>query len=164
MPMTDPDLAQLESAATSAPWREDPTGWDQEGADRFILILGGGVPDSASEYCCAGISDYGQGPDQVEADVALIVAAVNALPRLLEIERAAMELDVQPCDFAGAEPKPGLRRWCLAHGEYDRGNGCPGGNLLVALARHNERGCTCDGDDGAHVGGCPALSPQKPTP
>ena len=106
--MTDPDLAQLESAATSAPWREDPTGWDQEGADRFILILGGGVPDSASEYCCAGISDYGQGPDQVEADAALIVAAVKALPRLLEIERAASEwMDADWAELQGLSSPPG---------------------------------------------------------
>ena len=63
------------------------------------------------------------------------VALRRRVTALEDVVEAARDLDLQPCDFAGYEPKPGLRRWCLTHGEYDRGSGCPDGNLIASLAR-----------------------------
>jgi len=68
------------------------------------------------------------------------------LTAMRAVVEAALDLDVQPCDFAGAEPKPGLRRWCLTHGEYDRGSGCPGGNLRDALASLDIAQAALDGE------------------
>jgi hypothetical protein len=79
---TPPDLDALHDAlkfCTALPW----CGQGREVDDGFSMwpILGGGVPGSAGEHLVATVGEFCN--RQAEADTALIVAAVNALPALL---------------------------------------------------------------------------------
>ena len=84
--MTDPDLAALLDAATPRPWA-----WaTDEGAPVYVQLYA--TDEAVDEYEADVLSSDERGVLVSDADAALIVAAVNALPRLLEIERAAREV------------------------------------------------------------------------
>ena len=87
--MTDLDLTALLDAATPRPWNVQNTtacydviqGGDRTTDSRYIAMMGVDYDPNDGESF----------PPHHDADAALIVAAVNAYERLLEIERAARE-------------------------------------------------------------------------
>ena len=129
--MTDPDLAALLDAATPRPWEVSKVQGQDELRDEWHIATG----DDPAEFPGAM---WIRGPKFVDcddtglfftpADAALIVAAVNALPRLLEIEREA-RATITDCEMA-----PGSfdsRRWCIPHMDWSP---CSMANLRNALS------------------------------
>ena len=105
--MTDPDLNALLDAATPGPWEFED---DAPGACR------GWVSPEYVFSCDSGDRDY-PSPHNYQANAALIVAAVNALPRLLEIERAARAAMKWPWSTYGPSECPMCEVYTQAVGE-----------------------------------------------
>ena len=78
--MTDPDLAQLESAATPGPWEAVPERYLARG-DWGIFAPGGRVIATVPVNLVLRANEAER--KQFAADAALIVAARNELPQLL---------------------------------------------------------------------------------
>jgi len=129
--MTDPDLAALLDAATPRPWA-----WaTDEGAPVYVQLYA--TDEAVDEYEADVLSSDERGVLVSDADAALIVAAVNALPRLLEIERAASEwMDADWAELQGLSSPPGAADL----------------NLLGLRVTSAKRAMTA------------SLSPQEPTP
>ena len=94
--MTDPDLAQLESAATPGPWEAVPERYLDRG-DWGIFAPGGRVVAAVPVHLVLRANEAQR--KQFAADAAFIVAVRNELPHLLSeltrlraIEVAAREL------------------------------------------------------------------------
>ena len=130
-----PDLNALLDAATPGPWNVQNTtacydviqGGDRTTDSRYIAMMGVDYDPNDGESF----------PPHHDADAALIVAAVNALPRLLEIERAASEwMDADWAELQGLSSPPGAADL----------------NLLGLRVTSAKRAMTA------------SLSPQEPTP
>lgn len=91
--MTDIDtLERLLEQATPRPWRTDERNWRGERVIEYVMGVQcyasdgcGGTYDDSERIITTDCGHYGPKP----ADADLIVAAVNALPTLLRVARAA---------------------------------------------------------------------------
>lgn len=111
------ELRALLANATPGPWTNQ--GWDD--AEGGSFVVGGGVPGSAKERGIVATLCTTRRAES-EANAALIVAAVNALPALLaERELHLAVVDAAEKLIAGAigDEDTWLNEWCAMFNAVD---------------------------------------------
>lgn len=137
--MTREELEKLLAAATPGPWKIERgkrciQGPDTRDGDPLVLtsMMGGATKWSHSpysEYCVPGMKEG-------DANAALIVAAVNALPELLALREERNELQSVFDAQWGADMRA-IQRWQIATGK--EGTWPDRANLVVWLLERVEK-------------------------